>query len=299
MDRELLGDLSTLLVVADEGNFTRAGHRLGVSQSAVSHAIRRLENRIGVRLLNRSARKVTPTDAGDRLLASLRPGFQSVNDRIEEIRSLGEHPSGLVRITTSAPAARNILWPVASELVRDFPDVRIEISTEGRLSDLAEDRYDCAIRLGEHLSPDMIAIPLGPQLEMAAVASPRYLAERGTPRQPDDLEAHDCLLMRHRADGPVYDWEFEVDGSEIVKKLTGPFILNDPRLVLEAARAGHGIGYLTLPEVQADLEAKRLTRVLSEFCPPFDGYHLCYMGRRNLSSALRLLIDRLRAQYMI
>ncbi|WP_108259376.1 LysR family transcriptional regulator [Mangrovicoccus ximenensis] len=294
MDRELLGDLSTLLAVAEEGNFTRAGHRLGVSQSAVSHTIRRLEDRIGLRLLNRGARKVTPTDAGEQLLSALRPSFAALGNRIEEIRTLGERPSGLVRITASVPAAQDILWPVVSQLVRDYPEVRVEISSEGRLSDLAEDRFDCAVRLGEHLSPDMVAVPVGPQLEMAAVASPDYLAARGTPRHPDDLEAHDCILMRHRADGPVYDWEFEIDGTEVVRKLGGPFILNDPRLVLDAARAGHGLAYLPLPEVRADLASGRLTRVLAPFCPPFDGYHLCYMGRRNQSSALRLLIDRLR-----
>lgn len=296
MDREILGDLLILLAVAEEGNFTRAGHRLGVSQSAISHTIRRLEDRIGVKLLNRSSRKVTPTDAGEQLLASLRPSFKHVNNRIEEIRTLGERPSGLVRVTASVPATRDILWPVVSQLVRDYPNVRIEISTEGRLSDLAEDRFDCAVRLGEHLSPDMIAVQVGPQLEMAAVASPEYFAQRGTPRHPDDLDTHDCLLMRHRSDGPVYDWEFDIDGGEVIKKLNGPFILNDPGLVLQAARAAHGIGYLLLPEVQGDIDGGRLKRVLAEYCLPFDGYHLCYMGRRNLSSALRLLIDRLRAK---
>lgn len=296
MDRELLGDLSTLLAVTEEGNFTRAGHRLGVSQSAVSHTIRRLEDKIGVRLLNRSARKVTPTDAGEQLLAALRPSFRSLGNRIEEIRTLGERPSGLVRVTSSVPATRDILWPVVSDLVRDYPEVRIEISSEGRLSDLAEDRFDCAIRLGEHLSPEMIAVPVGPQLEMAAVASPDYLTRHGTPRHPDELDTHACILMRHRSDGPVYDWEFEIDGVEVVKKLSGPFILNDPGLVIQAARAGHGIGYLPLPEARADLASGQLRRVLADFCPAFDGYHLCYMGRRNLSSALRLLVDRLRAQ---
>lgn len=294
MDRELLGDLATFLAVAEEGNFTRAGIRLGVSQSAVSHTIRRLEDRIGVKLFNRNSRKVTPTDAGEQLLASLRPSFQHVGNRIEEIRTLGERPSGLVRVTASAHAVQQILWPVVSDLTRDYPEVRIEISTEGRLADLAEDRFDCAIRLGEHLSPDMIAVPVGPPLEMAAVASPQYLAQRGMPQHPNDLDTHACLLMRHRVDGPVYDWEFEAEGLEIVKKLTGPFILNDPIMVLKAARDGHGIGYLTLPEVLPDLETGQLVRLLEKWCPPFDGYHLCYSGRRNLSSAMRLLIDRLR-----
>jgi DNA-binding transcriptional LysR family regulator len=290
----MLGDLSILLAVADEGNFTRAGHRLGISQSAVSHTIRRLEDRIGVKLLNRNSRSVTLTDAGERLIDSLRPSFRQLGDRIEEVRSLGERPSGVVRVTVSRPAARQILWPVASQLVRDFPEISIEISTDGRLSDLAEDRFDCAIRLGEHLGPDMIAVPVGPPLEMVAFASPDYLKRRGTPAQPDDLADHDCLLMRHRVDGGTYDWEFERDGVETVLKLSGPFVLNDPDLVREAARAGHGIGFLTGPELEEDLVSGRLVRVLADWCPPFDGYFLCYSGRRNVSLALRLLIERLR-----
>ncbi|WP_417263871.1 LysR family transcriptional regulator [Celeribacter sp.] len=294
MDRDLLGDLAILLAVAEEGNFTRAGHRLGVSQSAVSHTIRRLEDRIGVKLLNRNSRSVTLTDAGERLVATLRPSFQQVNDRIEEVRTLGERPSGLIRITASKPPAERILWPVAAQLVREFPDIRVEISTDGRLSDLAEDRFDCAIRLGEHLGPDMIAVPVGPPLEMAAFSSPEYFERRGVPRHPDDLADHDCLVMRHRVDGGTYDWELEKDGDEQPLKLDGPFILNDSGMVLQAAREGLGIGFLTLPEIEADLAAGRLIRVLTDWCPPFDGYHLCYSGRRNVSSALRLLIDRLR-----
>lgn len=294
MDRDLLGDLSILLAVSDERNFTKAGHRLGVSQSAVSHTIRRLEDRIGVKLLNRSSRSVTLTDAGERLIAALRPSFQRVNDRIEEVRTLGERPSGLIRITASAPAAQRILWPIASQLVRQFPEIKIEISSDGRLSDLAEDRFDCAIRLAEHLSPDMIAVPVGPPLEMAAFASPEYLDRCGTPQHPDDLAAHDCLSMRHRMDGATYDWELEKDGEERIVKLDGPFILNDSGMVRRAAREGHGVGFLTLPEVEGDLAAGRVRRVLADWCPRFEGYHLCYSGHRNISSAMRLLIDRLR-----
>lgn len=294
MDRELLGDLATLLAVSEEGNFTRAGVKLGVSQSAVSHTIRRLEDKIGVKLLNRSSRKVTPTDAGDRLLASLRPSFQSMSDRIEEVRILSERPAGLIRVTASKPSAQRILWPVASQLVKDYPEIQIELSTEGRLSDLTEDRFDCAIRLGEHLSPDMIAVPVSPALEMVAFASHAYLSKHGIPQHPDELKAHSCPLMRHRVDGSVYDWEFERNGTEIVNKLSGPLILNDPEFVLQAARAGHGIGFLTAPEVEYDIKDGRLVRVLADWCPPFDGLFLCYSGRRNVSSALRLLIDRLR-----
>lgn len=294
MDREMLGDLSILLAVADEGNFTRAGHRLGISQSAVSHTIRRLEDRIGVKLLNRNSRSVTLTDAGDRLIDSLRPSFLHLGDRIEEVRALGQRPSGVLRVTASRPAARQILWPAVSTLVQEFPEIRLEISTDGRLSDLAEDRFDCAIRLGEHLGPDMIAVPVGPPLEMVAFASPEYLERCGTPQTPEDLRHHACLLMRHRVDGGTYDWEFEKDGRETVLKLDGPLVLNDPDMVREAARAGHGVGFLTAPEVAEDLASGQLVRLLAEWCPPFDGYFLCYSGRRNISPALRLLIDRLR-----
>ncbi|MCA0919283.1 LysR family transcriptional regulator [Pseudooceanicola nanhaiensis] len=294
MDRDMIGDLSILLAVADEGNFTRAGHRLGVSQSAVSHTIRRLEDRIGVKLLNRNSRSVTLTDAGERLIATLRPSFRQVSDRIEEVRTLGERPSGLIRVTVSKPAAQRILWPVASQLVRDFPEVTIEISTDGRLSDLAEDRFDCAIRLSEHLGPDMIAVPVGPPLEMAAFASPDYLKDHPLPEHPEDLIGHNCIVMRHRVDGGTYDWEFEKDGEERVIKLDGPFILNDSGMVLQAALEGHGIGFLTAPEIEEAVAAGRLRRLLADWCPPFEGYHLCYSGRRNVSSALRVLIDRLR-----
>ncbi len=294
MDRELLGDLSFLLAVSEEGNFTRAGHRLGVSQSAVSHTIRRLEDRIGIKLLNRNSRSVTLTTAGERLVATLRPGFKSISDRIEEVRTLGERPSGLLRITISKPAAERILWPVASKLVRDFPDITIEVSTDGRLSDLAEDRFDCAIRLGEHLGPDMIAVPVGPPLEMAAFANVDYLEHHGTPLHPDDLTEHKCIVMRHRVDGGIYDWEFEKDGEERVVKLDGPFIFNDSSMVIHAAREGHGIGFLTAPEIEEELATGKIRRVLADWCPHFDGYHLCYSGRRNVSSALRVLIDRLR-----
>ncbi len=236
--------------MSEEGNFTRAGHRLGVSQSAVSHTIRRLEDRIGIKLLNRNSRSVTLTTAGERLVATLRPGFKSISDRIEEVRTLGERPSGLLRITISKPAAERILWPVASKLVRDFPDITIEVSTDGRLSDLAEDRFDCAIRLGEHLGPDMIAVPVGPPLEMAAFANVDYLERHGTPLHPDDLTEHKCIVMRHRVDGGIYDWEFEKDGEERVVKLDGPFIFNDSSMVIHAAREGHGIGFLTAPEIE-------------------------------------------------
>lgn len=294
MKREELSDLAVFMTVAEESNFTRAAVRLGVSQSAVSHTIRRLEASIGLKLLNRTSRRVTTTDAGEKLLAALRPGFGQIDARIEELRLLGDSPSGLIRVTTSKTAAQTILWPVASQLVKDYPGIQIEISTEARLADLTEDRFDCGIRLGEFVGPDMIAVRVGPQIQMAAVASPDYLRAHGVPEHPSDLDAHRCLGLRFGPHAPVYDWELERGEEEIVKKIAGPFIFNDSDFVIEAARRGHGIAFVTLPEVVADIENGTLRRVLADWCPPFDGFHLFYSGRRQVSSALRLLIDRLR-----
>jgi DNA-binding transcriptional LysR family regulator len=294
MKREELADLAVFLAVAEEGSFTRAAVRLGVSQSAVSHTIRRLEATLGFRLLNRSSRSVSTTDMGEKLLATLRPGFNQIEVRIEELRSIGDAPSGLIRLTTSMNVVRTILWPVVAGLVRDYPDVRVEVNTNSRVVDLAEGRFDAAIRLTEMVGPDLIAVPVGPPIEMAAVASPGYLAARGVPRHPSDLDAHDCIVMRFGANTATYDWEFERGDEELVRKVDGPFIFNDSELCIAAAHEGYGIAYVTLPEVRADIDSGKLQRLLADWCPPFDGFQLCYSSRRQMTSALRLLVDRLR-----
>lgn len=294
MKREDLADLTAFVAVADAGNFTKAAVQLGVSQSAVSHTIRRLEASLGFKLLNRTSRNVSTTDAGAKLLATLRPGLDQISARIEELRSLGDAPRGLLRITSSMTGARTVLWPVVSAIVRDYPDVRIEINTDSRVSDLAEDRFDAAVRLGETVGPDMIAVPAGPLLRMAAVASPAYFARRGVPQHPDDLDDHDCLTMRFSSNSVIYDWEFERDDQEIVKRVTGPFVFNESDFLIEAACDGYGIAFVTEPEIRAAVANGSLRRVLEDWCPPFSGFKLCYSGRRQTSSALRLLIDRLR-----
>lgn len=294
MKRVDLSDLSVFLTVAEEGAFTRAAVRLGVSQSAVSHTIRRLEEALGFRLLNRSTRNVTPTDSGDKLLATLRPGLAQIDARIEELRSVKDTPRGLVRITTSGDVARRVVWPVVTGLVREYPEIQVEVNTNSRVVDLAEGRFDAAIRLAETVGPDLIAVPVSPPMQMAAVASPRYLALRGEPKHPADLADHDCITMRFGADTSTYDWEFEKDGQEIVRKVDGPFIFNDGDLCVAAAREGYGIAYVLLSEVQAEIDSGVLKRVLADWCPPFDGYKLCYSSRRQMSSALRLIIDRMR-----
>lgn len=294
--REELSDLALFMVVAEEKSFTRAAAHLDRSQSAVSHAMRRLEAQVGIKLLNRTSRRVSTTDAGEKLLAALRPGLGMIRSRIEELRLLGDAPRGLVRIAASKPILRSMLWPKLSGILRDYPEIQIELNLESRLSDLTEDRFDAGIRLREFISPDMIAVKISPPIRMAAVATPAYLQRRGVPEHPDDLDHHACLGLRFHANAPTYDWEFEKDGEEIQKKTAGPFVFSESDICVEAARAGHGIAFVTEPEVIDDVEAGTLRRVLADWCPPFDGYYLCYSGRRNISSAFRLVIDRLKYQ---
>jgi len=292
--REELSDLTLFMAVAEERSFTRAAAHLNLSQSAVSHAVRRLESHVGIKLLNRTSRRVSTTDAGEKLLAALRPGLGMINARIEELRQLGDVPRGLVRIATSKPALRTLLWPKLSQLVRDYPEIQIELNLESRLTDLAGERVDAGVRLREYVSPDMIAVNIGPPIRLAAVASPAYFKAHGAPQHPDDLDGHACLTLRFQSHSPAYDWEFEKSGQEIVKKVSGPFIFSESDICIEAAKAGHGIAFVTEPEVIEDIENGTLRRVLADWCPPFDGYCLCYSGRRNISSAFRLVIDRLK-----
>jgi len=294
MRRDELSDLALFMAVAEERSFTRASVRLELSQSAVSHAVRRLEASIGLKLLNRTSRRVSTTDAGEKLLAALRPGFGQINARIEELRLLGDAPRGLVRLTASKAAARAVLWPTISQIVRDYPEVQIELHLESRLTDLTEDRFDAGVRLREFVSPDMVAVKIGPPIRMAAVAAPHYFRTHGVPEHPSDLDSHACLALRFHSHAPAYDWEFEKGSEEIVKKVSGPFIFSDSDICIEAAKEGHGIAFVTEPEVIDDIESGSLRRVLIDWCPPFEGYHLCYSGRRHISSAFRLIIDRLR-----
>lgn len=294
MKREELGDLAVFLAVAEESNFTRAATRIGISQSAVSHTIRRLEASVGQKLLNRTSRRVTTTEAGEKLLDTLRPSFGEVDAAMEELRHLGDAPRGLVRLTTSKTAARTILWPILSRIVRDYPDVQIEVCLDSRLTDLAEDRFDAGVRLGEFVGPGMIAVKIGPPLRMAAVATPEYFKEHGLPEHPSELDSHRCLALRFNAHVPTYDWEFEKNGEEIVKKVSGPFIFSESDICIEAAKESHGIAFVTEPEVRDAIKQGSLSRVLADWCPPFEGFHLFYSGRRQVSSALRLVIDRLK-----
>jgi DNA-binding transcriptional LysR family regulator len=294
MKRDELGDLAAFLAVAEERSFTRAAARLGLSQSALSHTIRRLEARLGLRLLLRTTRSVAPTEAGERLAEALRPAFDGIDARIEALSALRDRPSGTIRITAGEHAAQTVLWPVLERFLPLYPDVRVEIATDYRMIDLAEGRFDAGIRLGEHLAEDMIAVPIGPDMRMIVVGSPAYFATRPVPQTPHDLTAHACVNLRLPTRGGLYVWEFEKDGRPLNVRVDGPLIVNDMDLMVSGALGGVGLGIVMEDQVTAEVADGRLVRVLEDWSPPFPGYHLYYPSRRQPTPAFTALIDALR-----
>ena len=294
MRREDLADLAAFAVVAEEESFTRASTRLGVSQSALSHQLRKLERRLGIRLLTRTTRRVSTTDAGKRLLGTVRPAIDSIDRELADLGDLRDRPSGTIRITASEHAARTALWPVIDRFLRDYPDVHIEIDAEHGLTDIVGERYDAGIRLGEQLAQDMIAVRIGPPLRMIAIAAPSYLAAHGTPHTPQELTQHQCINLRMWSSGGLYVWEFEKDGRVVNVRVDGPITLNNAHLILDAARAGHGIAFMMEDYVAPLVKAGHVVRVLEDWCPYFDGYHLYYPSRRQPTSAFALLVEALR-----
>lgn len=292
--RDDLGDLTNLLAVADEGSFTRAANKLGVSQSALSHAIRRLETRLGVRLLSRTTRSVAPTEAGQRLIDGVRPAFGDVAAQLAELTTMRERPAGTIRLTVSEHAATTILWPVVNRLVADYPDIHVELNIDSGLTDIVAGRFDAGVRLGEQVARDMIAVPIGPRLRMAAVAAPSYFAGRSVPTTPRDLAEHRCINLRLTSAGGLYAWEFEREGRELRVRVDGSLVVNRAALIVDAALAGNGIGFVIEDQVRGLVDRGALVRVLEDWCEPFDGYHLYYPSRRQPSAAFGLLVDALR-----
>lgn len=293
MRREDLSDLVVFLAIVDEGSFTRAALRLDLSQSALSHTMRRLEERLGVRLLNRSTRNVTPTEAGAHLIETLRPAMADIDERFRRVSELGGKPVGTIRITTPGHAARTVLWPAIKHLVTIWPGLKFEIDVDGMMVDLVAARFDCGIRLGEAVAKDMIAVRIGPPLRMAAVASPDYLAKRGVPVGWEDLAQHECINVRFRTTGVIYPWEFERDGHEHKIKVDGRLVLNDIDLMLDAARSGMGVAFMLEDYAKPDLASGALVQVLEDWCEPFDGYYLYYPSRRQSPRGMELLIEEL------
>jgi DNA-binding transcriptional LysR family regulator len=294
MARENLNDLVVFLAVARERNFTRAAAKLGVSQSALSHTIRGLEARLGVRLLTRTTRSVSPTGAGERLVHALGPRFDEIEAELAGIRELRDKPAGTIRITATENATDTILLPKLAPLLREHPDIKIEISIDYGLTDIVAQRYDAGVRSGEQVAKDMIALRIGPDMRMAVVGAPSYFRRRAEPNTPQDLIEHNCITLRLPAHGGVYAWEFEKDGRELRVRVEGQFTFNGTMQMLNAALAGSGLAYVPEGMVQPHLAKRRLKRVLGDWCQPYSGYHLFYPSRRQSSAAFSLLVDALR-----
>jgi DNA-binding transcriptional LysR family regulator len=294
MPRESFNDLLAFLAVARERSFTRAAARLGVSQSALSHSVRGLEARLGVRLLTRTTRSVAPTEAGERLLRTVGPRFEEIEMELAALGELREKPAGTIRITAGEHAAEAILWPTLEKLLPDYPDIKVEIVIDYGLTDIVAERYDAGVRLGEQVAKDMIAVRIGPDMRMTVIGAPSYFARRKQPRTPQDLTAHDCINIRLPTYGGLYAWEFEKGGRELRVRVEGQLVFNNIALRLSAALAGFGLAYLPEDQVRTHLAAGRLVRVLADWCPPFPGYHLYYPSRRQPRPAFALLVEALR-----
>jgi len=294
MQRETASDLVAFLMVAREQSFTRAAAQLGVSQSALSQTIRGLETRLGVRLLMRTTRRVSPTEAGERLLRSVGPRFSEVDAELEAVAALREKPAGTIRLTSTENAAASVLWPALERFLPLYPDIKVEVVIDYGLTDIVAERFDAGVRPGETVASGMISVRIAPDMRMAVVGSPSYFAERKPPKVPQDLTQHNCINLRLPTHGGLYAWEFEKAGREMNVRVDGQLVFGAAGLILMAARAGFGLAYLTETQVRDDLESGRVVRVLADWCPPFSGYHLYYPSRRQPTQAFALLVDALR-----
>lgn len=294
MPRENVNDLIAFLAVAKERSFTRAAAQLGVSQSALSHTVRGLEERLGLRLLTRTTRSVSPTEAGERLLKTIGPRFEEIETELAALSELRDKPAGTVRITAGEHAADTVLWPALAKVLPDYPDIKVEIIVDYGLTDIVAERYDAGVRLGEQVAKDMIAVRIGPDMRMAVVGAPAYFAKRKPPKTPQDLTAYDCINLRLPTYGGLYAWEFEKNGRELKVRVEGQFVFNTSALRLNAVLAGFGLAYLPEDQVVSHLADGRLVRVLADWCPPFSGCHLYYPSRRQHSPAFAVLVEALR-----
>ncbi len=294
MQRGKLDNLVAFVAVGRERSFTNAAAKLGVSQSALSHTIRELETRLGVRLLTRTTRSVSPTEAGERLLRTVGPRFEEIEAELDAVSQLREKPAGTIRVTATDYAADTILWPKLTKFLRQYPDIRVEIIIDYGLTDIVAQRYDAGVRAGEQVAKDMIAVRIGPDMRMAVVGAPSYFRRRSEPKRPQDLIGHNCINLRLPTHGGLYPWEFEKGGRELRVRVEGQLVFNGTFQMLNAALAGFGLAYVPEDLVQAHLARRRLKRVLEDWCPPYSGYHLYYPSRRQSSAAFTLLVDALR-----
>lgn len=294
MDRKILDDLLAFSVVARERSFTRAAAKMGLSQSALSHTIRALEERLDVRLLTRTTRSVAPTEAGERLLRTVEPRLEEIEAELEALGEFRSIPAGTIRISAVDIVADTVMWPKLMPFLRKYPDIKIEIVTDYGLTDIVSGRFDAGVRDGEQVAKDMIAVRIGPDTRMAVVGTPEYLSKRKVPRQPQELVEHSCINLRLPTHGGLYAWEFEKAGREVRVRVDGQLIFTKTVQMLTAALAGFGLAYVPEALAAPYIAKGTLKRVLGDWCPPFSGPHLYYPSRRQSSSAFSLLVEALR-----
>ena len=289
-----MADLTAFVVVAEERSFTRAAAKLGMSQSALSQIVRRLEASLGMPLLNRTTRSVAPTEAGRRLLETLSPTLRSLDERLASLSELRSKPAGHIRITSVEHASETILAPTLAELLTAYPDLKVEVINDHRLIDIVAERFDAGIRLGEQVDRDMVAVRIGPDFDMAVVGSPAYFASRSRPETPHDLTEHACINLRLPTSGGLWSWPFAKDGREVKVRTDGPLASNAITINLDMGLAGLGLAYLPADYVEPYIASGRLVRVLSDWTPPSSGYHLYYPSHRQPARAFSVLVDALR-----
>jgi DNA-binding transcriptional LysR family regulator len=294
MSRANVNDLLAFLAVARERSFTRAAAQLGVSQSALSHTVRGLEERLGIRLLSRTTRSVAPTEAGERLLRTVGPRFEEIDAELASLNELREKPAGTIRINAGEHAAISVLWPKLEGFLPEYPDIKVEIVVDNAFTDIVTERYDAGVRLGEQLEKDMVAVRIGPGLRMAVVGAPSYFARHAPPEVPQDLTRHTCINLRLPTYGGLYAWEFEKNGHALRVAVEGQLVFNTIGLRVSAALAGMGLACLAEDQVLPWIAEGRLVRVLEDWCPTYSGYHLYYPSRRQSSPAFALLVEALR-----
>ena len=294
MARQNINDLLAFLVVARERSFTRAAAQLDVSQSALSHTIRGLEERLGLRLLTRTTRSVAPTEAGERLMRTVAPKLEEIDAELSALTELRDKPAGTVRITAAEHSAATILWPALATLLPRYPDIKVEVNIDYGFTDIVTERFDAGVRLGEQVAKDMVAVRVGPDFCMAVVGTPSYFAVHPKPAKPQDLTAHRCINIRLPTYGGIYAWEFEKRGRALKVRVEGPLVFNNMALRMNAVLAGLGLAYLPEDQVEAHIADGRLIRVLADWCAPFPVYHLYYPSRRQIAPAFALLVEALR-----
>ncbi|NDL61724.1 LysR family transcriptional regulator [Acerihabitans arboris] len=294
MLRENFNDLLSFLVVAKERSFTKAAAILGISQSALSHSLRSLEERLELRLLTRTTRSVAPTEAGERLLNSLGPRFAEIERELVALGEMRDRPAGNIRISAGEHAVDSVLWPVLKSFLADYPDIHVEITVDNGLTDIVSGRYDAGIRLGEQVARDMVAVRVGPMMRMAVVGAGAYLDHKGIPATPQELQHHRCINMRLPTLGGLYAWEFEKDHRELKVRVDGQLTFNCLRQRIDAAVAGFGLAYVPDDTIRDELASGQLVRVLEAWCPYFPGYYLYYPSRKQHTTAFARFIEAIR-----